>query len=640
MPREVIFDIETNGFLEELTKVHCIAIATPAGVQSYHGDDILAALPVLQDAEVLIGHNIQDFDIPALKKVYPHFNPQGTVRDTLIMSRLMWPEISEQDYALVRTPNSTFPASLIGKHTLESWGYRLGEHKGNFGSKEGEDEETNEKVWAEWSQEMEDYCRQDVVVTTKLWKLMKGKQYSEESIQLEHDFRAIISEQEREGFPFNEEEAKKFYAELLAKRIELDKQIMPYFPPWETRTWFTPKVNNKTRGYVKHVPFEKVQQHTFNPASDKQVIDRLKVQRKWEPVDFTDKGNPKVDGETLRMLGKDWPECALLADRADLDKIIGMLAEGKNAWLKLCKTGADGISRIHGKVITNGAVTGRCAHYQPNLAQVPKEGAMGDRCRQLFIAIPGYSLLGWDASGLELRMLASYMARYDDGAYVVVVTQGDVHTTNQKAAGLETRSNAKTFIYAWCYGAGGWKIGLIAGVTEEEIIKFKQAGLWNMAKSTLERRNMSTTDHNVGLEVKGRMLKAQFLKGLPALGLLKDAVEEKAKTQKFIRGVDGRLLPCRSPHSALNTLLQSAGAVTVKYATIIWHRKLQEQGLSQYVHQVCHIHDEVQALVRKGYEEQVGKLAIESIEEAGKGFKLRCPLSGEFKFGQDWCSTH
>ena len=639
MPREIVFDIETNGFLEELTKVHCIALATPAGVRSFNGDKIGEALAELAQAEVLIGHNIQDFDLPALKKVYPAFRPQGVVRDTLIMSRLVWPEIEVQDYNLCRTGQS-FPTCLIGKHTLESWGYRLGIRKGNFGKIVDEDDHTNETVWAEWSQAMEDYCRQDVEVTVRLWKLIKGKKYSEESIQLEHDFRAIISAQEKEGFPFDEEEAKRFYAELLAKRVELDKQIMPYFPDWETYHTFTPKVNNKKFGYVKHVPFTKVTKHQFNPASDKQVIDRLKVQRKWEPVDFTDKGNPKIDGETLRRLGKDWPECTLLADRADLDKIIGMLAEGKNAWLKLCKRGADGIVRIHGQVITNGAVTGRCAHFRPNLGQIPKEGAMGERCRSLFITIPGYSLLGWDASGLELRMLASYMWKYDGGAYILIVLQGDVHTENQRAAGLATRGEAKTFIYAFLYGAGGWKIGIIPGVTDEDIATFKAMGLWGKAKATLERRNMSTSDYNVALEVRGRLLKSQFIKGLPALGMLKDAVEEKAKTQKYIRGIDGRLLPCRSPHSSLNTLLQSAGAIVVKKATVIWHQKLKMSGLADKVRQVVHVHDEVQCLVREGYEEQVGQLARQSIKEAGEYYKLRCPLDGEFKTGRNWRETH
>ena len=278
---EIVFDIETNGFLDTLTKVHCLALATPAGVRSYNGDNIKDGLAVLEQAQVLIGHNIQDFDIPALQKVYPSFNPTAKVRDTLIMSRLIWPEVAVQDLALTQRTNGAYPTKLIGRHTLEAWGYRLGERKGTFGKTDDDDEETNEKVWEQWSQEMEDYCRQDVAVTVKLWKMMKSKRYAEEAIQLEHDFRKIINQQEIEGFPFDEEEAKKFYAELLVQRVELDKQIMPYFPDWETRTVFTPKVNSKKYGYVKHVPFTKVKVHQFNPNSDKQVIERLKVQRKW-----------------------------------------------------------------------------------------------------------------------------------------------------------------------------------------------------------------------------------------------------------------------------------------------------------------------------------------------------------------------
>ncbi|OQW34849.1 MAG: hypothetical protein A4E20_01345 [Nitrospira sp. SG-bin2] len=633
---EIVFDIESNGFLEDLTKVHCIALADETGVvSSYRGDAILDALRKLEDAKTLIGHNIQDFDIPALKKVYPHFNPKGTVRDTMIMSRLIWPEIAVQDFSLIRKPNSTFPATLIGKHKLEAWGYRLGIRKGNFGKTEDEDDQTNETVWAEWSQEMEDYCKQDVAVTVKLWSLIKAKNYSEEAIQLEHDFREIINEQEKEGFPFDEKAAQEFYAELCAKRSQLEKEIAPYFPPWETRHPFTPKVNNKKRGYVKGVEFVKVKQHTFNPNSDKQIVERLKVQRGWEPVDFTDTGQPKVNGEILGRLGEQWPECKLLSELADVTKIIGMLAEGKNAWLKLVKNG-----RIHGKVITNGAVTGRCAHFQPNLGQIPKEGEMGERCRKLFITIPGHSLLGWDASGLELRCLGHYMGKYDGGAYILIVTTGDVHTTNQKAAGLPTRGNAKTFIYAFLYGAGGWKIGIIVGVTDVEIEELKSNKQWGLAKKTLERRNMSTSDLNVALEVKGRMLKAQFIKGLPALGKLKEEVEAKAKERGYIKGLDGRLLPCRSPHSSLNTLLQSAGAILVKKATVILHQKLKALGLKQYVKQVVHVHDEAQNLVAHGYEQQVGELARQSIKEAGEYFKFRCPLDGEFKVGSDWKTTH
>jgi DNA polymerase I-like protein with 3'-5' exonuclease and polymerase domains len=643
--KEIVFDIETNGFLEELTKVHCLVVSVDGGpAQAFNGGRIVDGLDMLGQAEVLIGHNIQDFDLPALRKVYPTFNPSGLIRDTLIMSRLIWPDITEQDYPLAKR-NTGFPATMIGLHTLESWGYRLGLRKGDFKQKQ---EEGAESIWANWSQEMEDYCVRDVEVTVKLWAMMKSKNYSEDAIQLEHDFRAIISEQEREGFPFDMEKAEAFYVELLKKRLELDEQIAPYFPSWETHHTFTPKVNNKKLGYVKHVPFTKVKVHEFNPNSNKQVAERLKVQRGWKPVDFTPTGQPKIDGDILRALGKEWPECELLAQRADVDKIISMLAEGDSAWLKLARKGSDGTWRIHGKVITNGAVTGRCAHFAPNLGQIPKgdDGSdfkkeMGKRCRELFISLPGYSLVGWDASGLELRMLGSYMGAYDGGAYIQVVLEGDVHTVNQKAAGLPTRSQAKTFIYAFLYGAGGWKIGIIPGVTPEEIpdLKSKERE-WSRAKYILEKRNMSTADENVALEVKGHRLKRQFIAGLPALGQLKAAVEEKATNQKFIKGLDGRLLPCRSPHSSLNTLLQSAGALVVKKATVLWHRKMEAAAVKQYCKQVVHVHDEAQSMVLIGKEEEIGRLAIESIKEAGAYFKLRCPLDGEFKVGKNWRETH
>ncbi|MGL5917919.1 MAG: DNA polymerase, partial [Cetobacterium sp.] len=358
---------------------------------------------------------------------------------------------------------------------------------------------------------------------------------------------------------------------------ELDKKIQVAFPSWETRTTFTPKVNNAKLGYQKHVPFVKIKTHTLNPNSDQQVADRLRVQRKWEPVDFTDTGRPKVSGDILRHLGKQWPECALLADRADIDKVIGMVSEGENAWIKLAKQGADGVYRIHGRVITNGANTGRAAHFKPNLAQVPTEGELGKRCRTLFTTTPGYSLLGWDASGLELRMLAHFMARYDDGQYGKLVTDGDVHTHNQNAAGLPTRAMAKTFIYGFLYGAGGWKLGSITGVADEEIVAFKgMLREWDSAKASLEKKNMGTSDVNVAMELKGRKLKAQFLRGLPALAMLKDGVETKARQSNHLIGLDGRVLGVRAVYSSLNLLLQSAGAIVMKKADVIWDRKLRE----------------------------------------------------------------
>ncbi len=638
--RETIFDTESDGFVESLTKIHCIALtdSETGAVRSFGGhtdEQVRGVLSHLEGADLLVGHNILKHDIPALQKVYPAFKPRGKVRDTLTCSRLIWPEIANLDFSFIRK-GKTFPTKLIGKHSLKAWGYRLGELKGAYA---GEKDEEGNDAWAVWTPEMQAYCEQDVLVTKKLWALIKSKNYSEQAIDLEHEFQKYIAWQESVGFPFDEVAAKELYAELAAKRNQLEKELLPFFPPWEVRTKFTPKVNSKKFGYVKGVETEKVKTIHFNPRSHDHIAQRLMKQRGWEPVDFTDSGKPKTDGEILERLGKEWPECKLLGEHVEIQKIIGMLAEGKHGWLKVVKNG-----RIYGKVITNGAPTGRCAHFAPNLGQIPKEGGLGKRCRALFTAIPGYKLVGADASGLELRCLAHYMAKYDGGAYIIVVTTGDVHTTNQQAAGLPTRGNAKTFIYAFLYGAGGWKIGVIVGVTDEEIEQLKQthSSQWKKAIKTLEKRKMSASPVNTALEVKGNALKDRFLKNLPALKLLKDAVAETVRQRGYLVGLDGRHLNIRSPHSALNTLLQSAGALLVKMATVFFHAELSTRGWDKggTVYPVVHVHDEAQVMVREGHEQEVGELFVQCIKRAGEFFKFRCQLDGEWKAGDNWKETH
>lgn len=607
---EVIFDIEANGLLQDkrektgtitpaLTRIHCIGLAdgTDAPRRSFGGktdEKVREVLSHLEDAAVLVGHNIVKFDIPALQKVYPAFKPRGLIRDTLVISRLIWSEITDQDFALLRKNPHALPMRLLGRHSLEAWGYRLNLHKGKY-----------DKGWAEWSQEMQDYCERDIEVTQKFWRVIKSKAYSEEAIQLEHDFQDIIFKQELEGFPFDEKAGQELFSELAAKRAELEQQLAVHFPPWEktTKRTLVPKRDNKTRGYVTGVPKDiyTTRTITFNPRSADHVAERLKVQRQWEPLVFTDTNKVRVDGDVLEGLAKAWPECKLLAEHHEYQKIISMLAEGKTPWLKVVKNG-----RIHGEVNTNGTVTGRCAHFNPNLGNIPKKGALGKRCRALFTAIPGWKLLGVDASGLELRCMAHYLQPYDGGAYIELVLHGDVHTNNQKAMNLPTRDLAKPAYYAWVYGAGNAKMGLLIG----------------------------------GGEDAGKRMKAGLLKGIPALGVLKDAVAEKAKQTGSIKGVDGRIIPVRAAYSSLNTLLQSAGAVLVKKATVIFHRDLAVSGLTEHYKQVCHIHDEIEGLVREGYEERVGNIAKAAFKKAGEHFKFRCTLDGEWKSGANWRDVH
>lgn len=601
----LIIDIETNGFLADLTKVHCLAVreadVSDGGIKVFGGvtdEKIRNVLSFLEDAPCLIGHNIMEFDIPAIQKVYPSFKPRGTKFDTLLASQLIWTDLFDQDMGF-RRKNPDFPGNLMGRHKLKAWGYRLGVLKGKMEDADGE------KWYEKWTPELEAYCVQDVRVTKALLDLIESKNYSQQALDIEHEFKEYILDQERDGLPFDEEGAKALYAALAAERATLEAELTKVFPPWQAKPIaFTPKRDNVKKGYVAGQVFLKPGKTvTFNPRSHDHIAQRLQVQREWKPEEFTEGGKAETNGDILEVLGKKWPECQLLARHGEIQKIIGMVAEGKTSYLKMVKNG-----RIHGRVITNGAVTGRCSHKEPNLANIPRRSALGTRVRKLFTAVPGYSLVGSDAKGLEIRMLAHYLAKYDDGAYAEIAVAGDPHVFHQGLAGLPTKDNAKTFFYGWLYGAGNAKIGLIVGKGE----------------------------------YAGKALKDKFLKRFPALNALKNAVSAVAKQRGFLVGLDGRKLRVRAVYSSLNTLLQSAGAITVKVWTILFNRELRKRGLFQAGHarQVVHCHDEYQVLVRNGYEEEVSAIAKQTMREAGEYFKLRCRTDADSKTGANWGETH
>ena len=435
--KALLFDIETDGLLQDATKVHCIcAKDVLSGASfSFGPQEIQAGLNLLNSYDVIVAHNGLCFDIPALQKLFPSVTlPQCF--DTLTASRLIWTNLTDLDFDRIRSKSrvkNQFPKNLIGKHSLKAWGYRLGEYKGDYG-------ETTANAWAEWSQQMQDYCQQDVEVLGSLYNKILEQNYSAEALAIEHSFQQVIFQQEQCGVFFDVDAANKLYIELAGKRSDLQVKLQESFPAKRIEEIFIPKVNNRSRGYVKGVPFTKVRFEEFNPNSRQQIAERLQDKYGWEPSEFTDAGQAKVDEDVLKSLT--YPECEPLVEYLELLKIIGMLSEGQNGWLKL----VDQHNRIHGHVVTNGAVTGRCTHNTPNLAQIPARGSFGKLCRALFAAPLGYVQVGADASGLELRMLSHFMARYDGGAYVKNILEGDIHTANQHAAGLDTRDKAKTFI--------------------------------------------------------------------------------------------------------------------------------------------------------------------------------------------------
>ena len=590
----LVFDIETDGLLDQMTKIHCLVAVDPDTDEVYRFEpaEVGEGVKFLEQADEVIGHNIMSFDIPAIKKIYPSFQPKQ-VRDTLVITRLYWPNIRDIDF--LKRPEL---GRLIGSHSLEAWGRRLGEHKDDFGK---------EADWTVYSAEMLEYCVQDVIVNVKLLKTIEAKTFSEDAVELEHRIHQICLEQEWAGIPFDEQKAGTLYAELSARREEIRQLLISQVPPWFASNGETlPKKtinykNPKRPSITEGAPYTKIKEVHFNPSS-RQHIARFLMSKGWKPKEFTSTDVPMIDERVLK--GIKIPEAELIAESFLLDKRIGQLAEGKAGWLQLSKNG-----RIHGRVTTMGAVTSRATHQSPNIAQVPSIRAkFGKECRELFYAPKGWQIMGSDQSGIELRCLAHYMHRWDGGAYAREILEGDIHTANQNAAGLPTRDTAKTFIYALCYGAGDMKIGSIIGK---------------------------------GAKV-GKMMKQRFFNMIPALKKLTDAVQKKAEDSGVIKGLDGRVIPVRSAHSSLNTLLQSCGAILAKRWVVCFHDICKERG---YVHgkdyqQIAWVHDEIQVLVKEGHGEEFGNISQEAMRRAEAYYNFKVQLDTEFSCGQNWAETH
>lgn len=602
----LVFDIETNGLYEQATKIHSLVIfdTETNKILSCANDEaflpIEEGLKMLQEANEIAGHNIIKYDIPVIQKIYPNFKPQGKIFDTLLVSKLVYPDIGLMDDINIR--KGRYKASVVlkngkkkvirGSYSLFAFGYRLQEYKGEFF--------TDEDCWNEWTIDMQRYCEQDVMVTKELYTRLQKHQIPEETIKLENQFARIIFEQEKRGVNFDKQKAIELAARLTNSKFELERRIRCAFPNEIKEEVFIPKVNNKARGYVKGVPFVKKTVVKFNPSSRQMIANGLIKKYGWKPKKLSPTGLPVIDEEILEQL--DYPEAETLKEYFLVTKILGQLAEGKNAWLKL--VAEDGA--IHGKVDTIGAVTGRCTHNTPNLAQVPAVGSfMGKECRELFIPRKGYKLVGCDASGLELRCLAHYM---NDEEYTHEILNGDIHTKNQIMAGLKTRNEAKRFIYAFNYGGGDELIGSIVGGGANE----------------------------------GSKIRKKFLKSLPKLKILIDNVKLKIKTKGVLKGIDKRTLKVREQYKGLNVLLQSAGAIVMKKALCILCDDIEAKGwkLNSDIAFVLNIHDEYQAEVREELVEEYKVMAVEAIKKAGEYFGFRCPLDGEAKVGNSWYETH
>jgi DNA polymerase I-like protein with 3'-5' exonuclease and polymerase domains len=435
-----------------------------------------------------------------------------------------------------------------------------------------------------------------VEVTYNLYKMIEEKTYSQQAMDLEHNVAQLIYNQEVYGFTFNTEKAKSLYSALNGRRHMLESELQDLFPPETERIPFIPKVNNKSKGYIKGKVFYKEKTTVFNPSSRQHIASRLINKYNWKPSIYTDDGTPKLDETILESLP--CPEAEILCEHFLLDKRIGQLATGAQAWLKHEKN-----NKIHGTCNTNSTVTARATHSYPNMAQIPSVSVpYGKECRALFTVPTGKKLVGIDVSGLEVRMLAHYMARYDNGKYAKVVLDGDIHSETQTLAGLDSRDLAKRFYYCFLYGGGVTKIASVTGKTVPQASKIKK----------------------------------RFLNNLPALSKLIEDVQQAAE-RGYLTGLDKRKVKVRSSHAALNTLLQSSGALVCKQWLVEFDKVIKQIPHAQ---QVVWVHDEIQVECLEKDAEQVGQLAVKAIKDTGEYFNLRLPLTGEYKIGDNWSETH
>ncbi len=544
----VYLDIEANGL--DPTEIHCAVTKRPNEVALTHLSSRSLAHELQKGGQVC-GHNLIGYDLPVMLKLWGIHVHRDRVIDTLVMSRLFRPD-------------------LDGGHSLAAWGQRLGFAKGDH------DE------WDVLSDEMIEYCKRDVDVTEKLYnKLVEQMQmlkFSKHCVDLEHNTAFICKDQEDNGFQFKKQDAVALYSELTTRMNRIERDLQQVFPPIvEERT------SDKTQKRLK----DKVT--VFNVGSRQQIADRLTSKGAvWK--ELTPSGKPKVDEATLKKQTH-IPEAKIILRYLLCQKRASQV----DSWVQAVREGG----RIHGRVRHIGAVTGRMAHSQPNMAQVPSVRAeYGKQCRELFTVPEGHVLVGADASGLELRMLAHYM---DSPKYTKEILEGDIHTLNQELAGLQTRDQAKTFIYAFLYGAGNAKIGEIVGCGASA----------------------------------GKTIKNKFLDRVGSLAKLRKTVLKNAESGSLV-GLDGRRIVVRSQHAALNTLLQGAGAIVMKQAIVILYDLLDNVNFKL----VAQVHDEWQIECKPEDADFIGKSCVNAMIFAGEVLQLNCPLDGEYRVGNSWADTH
>jgi len=541
IPKKICYlDIETNSALNRIWCC-CTYVEGDEDVQVWTNSSSFNEY--IAGMDVVVAHNGIGFDYDILNRYWGSDFSQHRLVDTLVLSRLANP-IRE------------------GGHSLKNWGSVLGFPKDDFSDWDGG-----------LTEEMIKYCKQDVRVLHRvhqaLTKELKG--FSQKSQDLEHEVAVIIHEQVQNGFKIDVKTLMLFICELTQLQDQLEQELQKTFEPTI--------VQLKTKQKV--IP--------FNPGSRHQIADRL-MKMGWKPDRRTDKGHPIVDEAVLEKIGT--PAAKQLQEYLLVQK---RLAQAKS-WMEA--VGED--NRVHGKVLTIGANTGRMSHNSPNMAQIPAvRSPYGKVCRSIWTVDKDNVLVGADLSGIELRCFAHYL---QDKGYIDEIVNGDVHTRNQHLFGVATRDLAKTVLYAGLYGASPTKLSDIVG----------------------------------GHSSEGARLREGFNK-IPGYTALTAKIDRLA-SKGWVEGLDGRRLIVRSQHAALNLLLQGAGAIIFKQWLVLIKNYLTQAGIKYKL--VASVHDEVQCEVERGRADEAGKLIVQAAVDAGTVLNFRCPVAAEYKCGSSWFSTH
>ena len=593
----LLIDLESDSL--EPTKIHCIAykwhkqgdvkiLSDSADVDGQLRD----IQHLINEADRVVGHNSCSFDFPVIQKLLGIEVPWDKQFDTFPLCQLLCPQVAEKSMKI------SMPNDLKGSHSLKAWGFRLKIYKGDFYG-----------PWETISQEMLDYCKQDIRTLEAIYDWYLSKNYPEKAVSSEMELAPIINEMVRHGFKFDFQKAEELYVELMDKRFIMKDELRKVFKPrFVSGGEFIPK--SATNNYTPGCPLTRIEYEEFNPSSRPQIIDRLVKLYGWKPRSFTEKGNPSIDEDVLTELP--YPEAKILDTYFTIQKRLGQLMEGKQGWMKA----TDDTGRIHGKYMQSGTLTGRATHFGPNISQVPSNRLLyGPECRKLFTCDSDKVLVGVDMSGLELRCFAGYIKQYDHGAAVQSILHGtkenkdDIYSLAATAVN-RPRDVGKTLVLAMLYGAANAKLGwTIDPLLSEDAAR---------AKGREVRENITTT--------------------IEGFEQLDKAVKAKLKVNGYVSGLDDRKLVPRSDHAALNTLLQSAGAVLSKrWVILLYHALVKENikfGFSAYVH------DELVIETSPDIAEKVAEIAISNIKLAGEYYKFPCPLDGEWKIGRNWHDIH